>query len=93
MDPVFGIDSARETEIQASFASVQGAKQESKKWMEKFGEWKHLVQVTDWMPNGAATWEADVLEAGYYQVHLTYAGEGRWFGRHPSKGGNPSRTS
>ena len=56
---------------------VKGAKSEGKRWMEKFGEWKHVIRVTDWKPNGKATWEVDVLIPGDYQVDLTYAGEGR----------------
>ncbi len=76
-DAVWGIDPTIKTEIQAEFATVGGAKQEGKRWMEKFGEWKHVVQVTDWETNGAATWEVDVLVPGEYQVDLTYAGEGR----------------
>jgi len=76
-DPTWGIDPEIPTEIQAAFATVRGAEQEGKRWMEKFGEWKHVVQVTDWQTEGAATWEVDVLIAGYYQVDLTYAGEGR----------------
>ena len=76
-DAVWGIDPSIPTGIQAEFATVTGAKQAGKRWMEKFGEWKHVVQVTDWRQGGAATWEVDVLEPGDYQVDLTYAGEGR----------------
>ena len=76
-DAVWGVDPAIHTEIQAEFAAVRSAKKNSKRWMEKFGEWKHVVQVTDWKADGAATWEVDVLVPGDYQVDLTYAGEGR----------------
>lgn len=77
VDPCFGIDPGMKTEIAAAFSKVQGAKKSENKWMEKFGEWKHLKQVTDWEANGAATWEVDVLKPGDYKVSLTYAGEGR----------------
>ncbi len=76
-DGCWGIDPTIETEILADFATVQGAKAEKKAWMEKFGEWKHILQVRDWQPGGKATWEVDVLEPGNYQVDLTYAGRGR----------------
>ena len=76
-DDGWGIDPIVETEILARFAEVKGAKAENKNWMEKFGEWKHIVRVTDWQPEGKATWEVDFLEPGDYQVDLTYAGEGR----------------
>ena len=77
VDAAWGIDPAIGTDILAEFAAVTGATQEGKRWMEKFGEWKHVVQVTDWQPDGRATWEVDVLAPGDYQVDLTYAGEER----------------
>ncbi len=77
VDTCWGIDPALETTILAQFAAVTGAKQETKKWMEKFGEWKHVVRVWQWTEGGKATWEVDVLKAGYYNVDLTYNGEGR----------------
>ena len=77
VDSCWGIDPALETTILAQFAEVTGAKQEAKKWMEKFGEWKHLVRVWQWAEGGKASWEVDVLKSGYYNVDLTYNGEGR----------------
>lgn len=77
VDPCWGIDPAVETRILAQFADVTGAKQETKKWMEKFGEWKHVVRVWQWEKGGKASWEVDVLKPGYYNVDLTYSGEGR----------------
>jgi len=77
VDPCWGIDPGIETTILAQFASVTAAKQENKRWMEKFGEWKHVVRVWKWEEGGKASWEVDVLEPGYYNVDLTYAGQGR----------------
>jgi len=77
VDPCWGIDPAVETIILAQFAEVTGAKQEIKKWMEKFGEWKHVVRVWKWEKGGKASWEVDVLKPGYYNVDLTYNGNGR----------------
>jgi len=77
VDVVWGIDPEMATEILADFAEVQDVSKESKRWMEKFGEWKHVAQITNWEPNGKATFEVDVLAPGDYQVDLTYAGEGR----------------
>ncbi|MCD6394329.1 MAG: alpha-L-fucosidase [Planctomycetes bacterium] len=77
VDPCWGIDPAVETTILAQFAEVTGAKQETKKWMEKFGEWKHIVRVWKWEEGGKASWQVDVLESGYYNVDLTYNGTGR----------------
>lgn len=76
-DPVWGVDPSIETEIQAEFAEVRGAEKADKRWMEKFGEWKHVVHVTNWKSDSKATWEVDVLVPGDYQIDLSYAGEGR----------------
>ena len=77
VDSVWGIDPAVTTDLLVEFADVQGALFEKKKWMEKFGEWKHVVQASNWKEGGTASWDVDVLEPGTYQVDLTYAGEGR----------------
>ncbi len=77
VDPCWGIDPTLETTVLAQFAEVTGAKQEPKKWMEKFGEWKHVVRVWQWARGGKASWEVDVLKPGYYNVDLTYSGTGR----------------
>ncbi|MFO8026045.1 MAG: hypothetical protein R6U56_00080, partial [Opitutales bacterium] len=77
VDNTWGIDPAVPTELLVDFAKVKGAKKAKKGWMEKFGEWKHAVRAFEWEADGRAGWEVDVLEPGYYQVDLTYAGEGR----------------
>jgi len=77
VDPCWGIAPSLETTILAQFAEVTGAKQETKKWMEKFGEWKHVVRVWKWTEGGKASWEVDVLKPGHYNVDLTYNGTGR----------------
>ena len=76
-DPVWGLDPAIETEIVADFATVEGATKKSIRWMEKFGEWKKVMRITDWQSESKATWTVDVLVPGDYCVDLTYAGEGR----------------
>ena len=76
-DSCFGIDPDATTEILSDFATVKGAGKETKKWMEKFGEWKHITQIFNWESGSAATWEVNVLKPGNYQVDLTYAGETR----------------
>jgi alpha-L-fucosidase len=76
-DPTWGLDPEFRTEIQAEFAVVNDATKDSVRWMEKFGEWKHVTRVHQWQAQGEAVWEVDVLVPGDYQVDLTYAGEGR----------------
>lgn len=87
VDPCFGLDPEVPTEIPSDFASVTGATKKSKRWMEKFGEWKHCHQISNWEPGGSATWEVDVLKPGDYQVDLTYAGENRLVWRVAVEGG------
>jgi alpha-L-fucosidase len=45
--------------------------------MEKFGEWKTIMQVEKWTKEAKATWTLDVLKPGNYLVELQYSGEGR----------------
>jgi alpha-L-fucosidase len=77
VDSCWGIDPSVTTDLLVEFAEVQGAIFEQKKWMEKFGEWKHVYQASNWQDGGTTSWEVDLLEPGTYQVDLTYAGEGR----------------
>ncbi|WPJ96209.1 alpha-L-fucosidase [Coraliomargarita algicola] len=76
-DPTWALDPTTKTTIEAEFCSTEGATLSNIRWMEKFGEWKHMKQVTDWKPGSAATWEVDVLVPGDYQVDLSYKGEDR----------------
>lgn len=76
-DPCFALDPDATTEILSHFATVKGASKETKQWMEKFGEWKHVNQISKWQPDGSATWEVNVLKPGNYLVDLSYAGESR----------------
>jgi len=59
------------------FADVVQAEKKELKWMEKFGEWKHMTQVGNWENGGLAVWTVDVATPGDYYVDLTYKGEGR----------------
>jgi len=66
-----------ETKLSTYFASVQNCSKTKKKWMEKFGEWKHIMQVDKWKQDSEVTWEVDVFSAGYYDIELNYAGTQR----------------
>ncbi len=73
-----GLDPALETKIYANFAGVDGARKSEARWMEKFGEWKHVYQISDWKGSkGKAIYKVEVLEPGYYKVDLTYRGNDR----------------
>ncbi|MBM1105014.1 alpha-L-fucosidase [Aurantibacter crassamenti] len=71
IDPVFA------TELPVAFAAAQECTIAEKKWMEKFGEWKHIEQAQDWTEKSSVSWEVVVMEPGYYQTELNYTGEGR----------------
>lgn len=71
IDPVFS------TPISVAFAQAEHCQIKNIRWMEKFGEWKHIVQAQDWKPESKVIWEVDIMKAGYYQVDLNYSGNGR----------------
>ncbi|WP_430931226.1 alpha-L-fucosidase [Saccharicrinis sp. 156] len=76
-DTLFGIYPNIKTELLTEFSKVSGAKQESIRWMEKFGEWKRTTQVAHWVENGKAVWTVNVQKPGYYYLDLNYKGEDR----------------
>ena len=77
VDGTFGIYPNIKTEMLTEFAEVSGAKEESIRWMEKFGEWKRTTQVSDWEKEGKASWKVNVFKAGYYYLDLNYKGVDR----------------
>ncbi|MDQ8183093.1 alpha-L-fucosidase [Pelagicoccus sp. SDUM812005] len=77
VDSTHGIHPNVATRLLADFAEVSKAKAEEIRWMEKFGEWKHAYQVSDWKEGGFAEWTVDVQEAGFYHVELNYKGDSR----------------
>jgi alpha-L-fucosidase len=63
--------------VSCEFATATNAERKRIEWMEKFGEWKHALQVSNWQPGGLVEWEVAVARAGDYHIELTYKGEGR----------------
>lgn len=72
-----GVYPNTETTYLAEFGKTTNAKMKYIRWMEKFGEWKHTYQVSDWEAEGNVTWEVEVKEPGYYYLDLNYAGSER----------------
>jgi alpha-L-fucosidase len=66
-----------DTRLLTEFGKADGAEQKNVRWMEKFGEWKHANQVSNWTENGGVTWEVNVQKPGYYYLDLEYKGDGR----------------
>mgnify|MGYP001794281696 CR=1 FL=1 len=59
------------------FGIVTNAEQKNIRWMEKFGEWKHANQVSNWKDNGSVSWTVNVQKAGHYYIDLEYSGTDR----------------
>ena len=76
-DNSLGVYPNTDTVLITEFGEAKNATQSNKRWMEKFGEWKHADQVSNWKENGTITWNIDVKEAGYYYLDLSYAGKER----------------
>lgn len=77
VDKKLSIDPVYSTAIPVAFAKAEACEIKHKRWMEKFGEWKHIVQAQDWNAASKVSWEVEVMEPGYYQVDLNYAGNSR----------------
>lgn len=90
VDNTFGIDPdpEQETRLDVHFANVQHAEKYKKAWMEKFGEWKHQMQVDKLKENSRVEWTVDIHTAGYYQTSLFYSGKGRVEWKITSSAGN-----
>ncbi len=74
----FGIDPVFTTSVPVGFAqSSENVNIEHKRWMEKFGEWKHISQAQDWTNDSKLSWEFEVMQPGEYRVDLNYSGAGR----------------
>ncbi len=71
------IDPTYQTELPIDFAEAENCTISGKRWMEKFGEWKHIGHAHGWNEQSKVTWEVDVMKPGYYQVDLNYAGTDR----------------
>ena len=72
-----GISPNTATKLLNVFAEVHDAERKKIKWMEKFGEWKHVTQISNWEDSGKAVWTVDVFEPGYYYVGLRHKGKGK----------------
>ncbi|AWW32737.1 alpha-L-fucosidase [Echinicola strongylocentroti] len=77
VDQSLSVDPIYPTRLSVAFAQADDVTIEDKKWMEKFGEWKHVSQAQNWTEDGRVYWEVEIFEPGYYQVDLNYAGSSR----------------
>lgn len=72
LDPEIGTN-----ELSVKFAKTKDCHVYKSRWMEKFGEWKHIYCVSDLNRGGQITWTIDVKTPGTYQTELTVKGNGR----------------
>jgi len=70
VDPEFGLN------MSTVFAHTNSCSVTHKSWMEKFGEWKHIDQVSDWNEKSSVSWDFEVKTPGRYLVKLTFSGNG-----------------
>jgi len=77
VDQTMSLDPMYKTELLTDLAKAENCVIEDTRWMEKFGEWKHITRAYEWKKNSTVTWEVEVMKPGYYQVDLEYNGEGR----------------
>ncbi|WP_417443470.1 alpha-L-fucosidase [Joostella sp.] len=78
VDDKLVVDPVYKTELPVEIASENNVTIEGKRWMEKFGEWKHVTQAHNWIEKESyISWEVNVNQPGYYQTELRYAGNGR----------------
>lgn len=72
-----GIAPNTQTDLKMDFATAQNVTKKSIRWMEKFGEWKHCYQASDWDANSRIEWTVNVQKPGLYYVDLSYKGENK----------------
>jgi alpha-L-fucosidase len=77
VDPILALDPSTSLVLSTHFAKATNCNKSKHRWMEKFGEWKHIMQVDKWTKDGKVSWEIDVFEPGYYMIRLKYAGTER----------------
>jgi alpha-L-fucosidase len=77
VDQDHALDPVMTSEITTHFADTLNCRIQSKRWMEKFGEWKSVHNIHHWEQGSKATWTVNVIKPGNYLVELTYAGSGR----------------
>jgi alpha-L-fucosidase len=76
-DTTLGIAPNMYTDLKMDFATAQNVSKKSIRWMEKFGEWKHCYQASEWQQESKVEWKVNVQNAGLYYVDLSYKGENK----------------
>ena len=70
------VDGLTPATLLAEMSTLEGCDVNERRWMEKFGEWKHDYYIEKWKSEDAkASWDINVLEAGDYLVSIKYSCE------------------
>jgi alpha-L-fucosidase len=60
--------------LESGVAAAKDCKQEKARWMEKFGDWKHLDCLTGWNgPGSSATWEFRTVAPASFHIAIEYS--------------------
>ena len=73
VDAAFAVDPEFGLELSALFGKAANCRVSKRKWMEKYGEWKHVHQVDGWAENSAVQWEFEIKEPGRHLIEITCA--------------------
>lgn len=77
VDSALGLAPNSETRLLSVFAEVKVAERKPISWMEKFGGWKQVIQISKWTEGSLASRTMDVFQPGYYYIDLKYRGKGK----------------
>ena len=60
--------------LDATTAQATGCTPKKVRWMEKFGDWKHVDSLGEWrVPGGSASWAFRTLQPGRFYVDVEYS--------------------
>lgn len=77
ISPVLGVLPNCTSILRPEFSECSGVSKQNDRWMEKFGEWKHIVSLGDWKSDNAVKWNVEVARPGRYQLIIRHRGAGK----------------
>lgn len=77
ISPATGIFPNVSSLLRPEFANATAVEKESDRWMEKFGEWKHVAALGAWAAGNRVDWDVDVAASGAYEFVIRQRGNGK----------------
>ena len=77
VDKTTGIVPNHKNILHVEHSDVSKVEKKEIKWMEKFGEWKHVNQAGNWESEGVVSWKINIKNPGLYHLGLSFKGDGR----------------